>query len=144
MNEIDGQILETIDRIRETNHACTAGAVADSLRMSKSWIVQRCEIMRAAGLVDWTPMSGSLHRVRTEATNRTERPDLPVDTTVIAGGSIPEPATPTTPAATSAISGTHDVTHDLDTVVWVTGNNDHRPSLSEPMKRNNRSKSSGT
>jgi hypothetical protein len=144
MKSLDEQILDAIDQVRARNHACTAGAVAAQLQLSKSWIVQRCEVMRAAGVVDWTPMAGSLHRVRPEAPDRAERADIPGDTTSIAGGSVPEPATPTAPAAASPVSVAHDITDEIDTVKWVAVDDDHRPSLSEPMKRSRRSNSSGT
>lgn len=145
MSNIDEQILDTIDRIRAENHACTAGAVADRLRMSKSWIVQRCEIMRAAGIVDWTPMAGSLHRVRPVAVDRAETTSLPHGSSlVVTADPVPEPASLTTPPTPSAISDAHDITDEIGTIEWVTGNNDHSPSLSEPMNRSKRSKSSGT
>ncbi len=60
LTEADRRILLGIREIREHHHACTASAVAGHLRLSKTYVIQRCEIMRAAGLIEWTRMVGSL------------------------------------------------------------------------------------
>lgn len=61
LSETDRRILQTIRDIRAVHHACTAGAVASQLRLSRTYVIQRCEIMRAVSLVNWTRMVGSLH-----------------------------------------------------------------------------------
>ena len=64
--EIETQILDQIDITRADHHACTAGHIAAQLGVSKSWIVARCEHLKELGLVDWTPMAGSLHRTNVQ------------------------------------------------------------------------------
>lgn len=57
----DDRIIEAINEIRERNFACTARSVAGHLRLSPNVVRFRCEAMRQAGRVNWTPMPGSLH-----------------------------------------------------------------------------------
>lgn len=61
--EVDVRILEMIDTLREEHHACTMRAVASRLQLSTSWVTQRMCVLRDDGLIDWTVMPGSVHRV---------------------------------------------------------------------------------
>jgi len=60
MTEIEEKIIAVIKATRAEHHACTAGYVANQLGVSKSWVIDRCERMRAQGLVAWTSFPGSL------------------------------------------------------------------------------------
>lgn len=63
MENVDQKILDTIDAVRATHHACTARQVANELRMSADMVRYRVDLMRKAGLVKWTPLPGSLIRL---------------------------------------------------------------------------------
>lgn len=63
MENVDQKILDTIDTVRATHHACTARQVANELRMSADMVRYRVDLMRKAGLVKWTPLPGSLIRL---------------------------------------------------------------------------------
>jgi hypothetical protein len=63
LTQIQSQILDTIDVVRAEHHACTAGRVSALLGVSKQWVVDQCTVLKNQGLVDWTDMHGSLHRV---------------------------------------------------------------------------------
>lgn len=60
-DQIDKRVVETIRKIRDRHGACTARAVANELRLSPNVVRYRCEALRQAGEVNWTPMPGSLH-----------------------------------------------------------------------------------
>lgn len=72
LSPIQQNILRAIDIIRAEHHACTAGAVALTLKYSKSYVVEQLQKMKGT-YVDWTPLGGSLHRI--EAADATERTD---------------------------------------------------------------------
>lgn len=63
VTEIQDQIIDRIRAIRATHHACTAGEVARQLGVSKSWVVQQCDLLRERGVVAWTTFPGSLHLI---------------------------------------------------------------------------------
>ena len=65
--EVDLQIIDQIEAMREQYHACTMRAVANRMQLSPTWVTQRLEAMRADGLVDWTQVPGSLHVVEAAA-----------------------------------------------------------------------------
>jgi hypothetical protein len=138
--EIDNQILTTIDEIRAINHACTAGAVSDRLRMSKSYIVQRCEILRAAGQVGWTSMAGSLHRVTPIAVDATVDTLLPDGSRLIVSADpVLETGVTPTPTASSATPIGHDLADQIPTGVTVSSNDSHSSPESNVKKSNKRS-----
>lgn len=113
--EIDRQILTSIDNCRRIHDACTAGWIANNLRMSKSYIVQRCALMREAGLITWTTMPGSLKRVTPIATNTAELAGAPhnVDRSIIVDDTVEEPAGTATPTTTSTVSDRDNTTDPI-------------------------------
>lgn len=142
---IDEQILETIAYIRKINNACTAGAVSNHLRLSKSYVVQRCDVLRAAGLVDWTSMAGSLHRVAAVAVDPAPDTVLPDGSRlVVATDAVFETGGATTPAAPGAVAVGNNLTDTVVSGETVGGDDGHGASLSREMKSKSRSKSSGT
>lgn len=76
--QIDREILVMIDRLRTEHQACTGAAVAQMLKMSRTYIFQRCSLLREAGHVTWTQMPGSLRLVATPTVSATE-PATPTD-----------------------------------------------------------------
>lgn len=66
LREIDRRVMTAIKDQRDKHHAATAGRVALDLKVSKTYVVQVCERLKALGLVDWSPnVPGSLHLVET-------------------------------------------------------------------------------
>jgi DNA-binding IclR family transcriptional regulator len=63
MTQNDQKILDIIERLRERHHACTMRSVATTMKLSPTYVTTRLQLMKDAGIVDWTDMPGSLHRV---------------------------------------------------------------------------------
>ena len=72
LSPLDKRIIAQINDIRALNNCCTAGEVARRMQLSRSYIIQRCEVLRAAGILDWTRMAGSLVVTVAHAANTTE------------------------------------------------------------------------
>lgn len=60
LTEFDVLLMTTIDKARDQHQACTGGAVATAIHMSRSYVFQRLALLREAGYVTWTAMPGSL------------------------------------------------------------------------------------
>ena len=56
------RVLHGIDELRTKYFACTATALAVHLKLNKTYVLTLCDSLRKMGLVDWTTMTGSLHR----------------------------------------------------------------------------------
>lgn len=65
-DNIDVQILDTIDTMRAEYHACTARRVAQLIRVSPDVVRYRMEKLRRDGLVEWNDVPGSIRRVEVE------------------------------------------------------------------------------
>ena len=59
-DNIDIEIIATIDRVRSEHHACSLREVARQMRASPDVIRYRCQLMRELGKVTWTDVTGSL------------------------------------------------------------------------------------
>lgn len=81
------RITDAIRESRAENNACTASDIARRLRLHKTWISPKLHDMKAAGLVTFTAMPGSIALVDNPAPVTAE--DL--------GGHAPEPAPAPTP-----------------------------------------------
>lgn len=63
MSAVDNKIIELIVEMRATYHACTARLIARQMRMDPSHIGTRLQKLKAAGLVDFNEVPGSIHLV---------------------------------------------------------------------------------
>lgn len=59
----DRSILQMIDLVRDEHGACTAAQVGNRLNISADVVVERCQALAEQGLVTWTALPGSLHRI---------------------------------------------------------------------------------
>lgn len=94
LSPLDKSIIATINMVRAEHHACTAGAVALRLQLSKSYIINRCEILRASGVITWTSFPGSLRVVTPEAVDAAEPTAAPVDAPIVSSLPVTEPPKP--------------------------------------------------
>lgn len=141
MATIDDQICATIDAIRAANGACTAGAVATELKVSKTWVVQRCELMRLGGRVTWTSMAGSLRVVTSVTTDTTVLTASPLEfRSVVSTHTVTKPGGVATPDTASPVS---DVDNGTDQVIAgesVSGNSVHNVASGVPPRNSSRRK----
>ena len=59
-DNIDIEIIATIDRVRSEHYACSLREVARQMRASPDVIRYRCQLLRELGKVTWTDVTGSL------------------------------------------------------------------------------------
>lgn len=64
LEQLEKQILTTIETIRDKYSACTARSVASVLNLSPDVVRYRCVALKNQGLINWNDMPGSLHVVK--------------------------------------------------------------------------------
>lgn len=145
---MDIEIMQVIERARDQHDACTGAAVANAMKLSRSYVFTRLSILKAKGLVTWTAMPGSLRVVAAPATNAAEVTTPPVDVwPVIESDPVLEPShVPTEPAAPTTVKW-HDPTNNLGPTEGVArkrGRPSHKSSDSPVKNLSSDGTSSGT
>lgn len=112
---VDHEILTVIAQMRREHHACTGASVAQALKLSRTWVFQRCSLLREAGYITWTAMPGSLRCVTPVAVNTAETLSSPQDDTgsSIADPTVTEPAGPITPTTPTRIPRVKRPPHEI-------------------------------
>ena len=60
MTAHDDAIIQTIEQIRREHHACTLGALAARMQLSKTYVHEMVTELSKQGVVTWTDVPGSL------------------------------------------------------------------------------------
>lgn len=145
---MDIEMMQVIKRAREQHDACTGAAVANAMKLSRSYVFTRLSILKAKGLVTWTAMPGSLRVVATPAVDTAELTDGPTDDwPTIERDPVLEPrpasAEPTPPATVKW----HDPTQNLGPTKDIArkrGRPSHKSSDSPVKNLSSDGTSSGT
>lgn len=115
LTQMDKEMLVVIARARQQHDACTGAAVANAMKLSRSYVFQRLSILKAKNIVTWTAMPGSLRLVVAPTANTTELRNLPVNDAwpIIEHDTVLEPGSSPTPPATRPINKRDDATHNI-------------------------------